>query len=195
MEATELDTNGYDGTYKLVGGRVAFDFVNTISWPTADRRHDWLTSPANVAAWLVAVGLDADLPIRDVDIPAIHELRATIHSAVSPLAHGQPPTPDTIERLNIHIAAGGADLRINALTLEWQWEEAVSAIDLFRSVVDDAADIVVGGVRDRVKHCPSCDWLFEDQTRNGRRRWCDMADCGSRAKSREYYHRTRKTSP
>lgn len=195
MEATELDSNGYGGTYKLVGGRLAFDFVNTISRRAADRHHDWLSSPENVTGWLAAVGLDADVPIRDADIPVIHALRATIGDAVSPLAHGQPPTPAAIESLNVHIALVGAELRINPHTLEWQWDAAVVPIDLFRPVVDDAAHIVVGGVQDRVKCCPSCDWLFEDQTRNGQRRWCDMADCGSRAKSREYYHRTRKATP
>lgn len=207
MEATPLDPNDYDGTYKLIGGRLAFDFLNTISWAATDRRHDWLTSPKNVRLWLEAVGLDAgvldahaldagvldaDVPIRDADIPAIHALRATIHDALSPLAHGQSPSTDAVERLNGHIASVGATRRIDPATLAWGWSQAESALDLFRSVVDDAADILVAGARGRVKHCPSCDWLFEDQTRNGQRRWCDMADCGSRAKSRDYYNRTHK---
>lgn len=192
MEATPLDPNDYDGTYKLIGGRLAFDFLNTISWAATDRRHDWLTSPKNVRLWLEAVGLDAELPIRDADIPAIHALRTTIHDVLSPLAHGQPPSTDAVERLNGHIASVGATRRIHPATLAWGWSQAESALDLFRSAVDDAADILVAGLRDRVKYCPSCDWLFEDQTRNGQRRWCDMADCGSRAKSRDYYNRTHK---
>ncbi|MFD0480100.1 CGNR zinc finger domain-containing protein [Nonomuraea thailandensis] len=35
--------------------------------------------------------------------------------------------------------------------------------------------------------CPSCGWLFLDTTRNGSRRWCSMAMCGSQVKSRRYY--------
>lgn len=38
---------------------------------------------------------------------------------------------------------------------------------------------------DRLKQCPpvDCGWLFLDTTKNGTRRWCDMATCGSRAKA------------
>jgi predicted RNA-binding Zn ribbon-like protein len=33
--------------------------------------------------------------------------------------------------------------------------------------------------------------VFEDESRAGRRRWCDMATCGNRAKVRRY--RARRT--
>lgn len=37
----------------------------------------------------------------------------------------------------------------------------------------------------RLKACPGpdCAWVFRDTTRNGSRRWCDMAGCGNRAKA------------
>jgi predicted RNA-binding Zn ribbon-like protein len=43
----------------------------------------------------------------------------------------------------------------------------------------------------RVKTCrnPDCRWAFYDSTRNRSAVWCDMAVCGSRAKSRRYYAR------
>lgn len=36
----------------------------------------------------------------------------------------------------------------------------------------------------RLKACPGpdCAWVFRDQTRNGSRRWCQMSECGNRAK-------------
>jgi predicted RNA-binding Zn ribbon-like protein len=42
-----------------------------------------------------------------------------------------------------------------------------------------------------VKTCrnPDCRWAFYDSTRNRSAVWCDMAVCGSRAKSRRYYAR------
>jgi len=47
--------------------------------------------------------------------------------------------------------------------------------------------------RARVKECDSdtCDWLFLDRSRNRSRRWCDMSDCGNRAKARRYQARHR----
>lgn len=43
----------------------------------------------------------------------------------------------------------------------------------------------------RVKACasPDCRWGFLDTSRNRSRRWCEMADCGNRAKSRAWRER------
>ena len=44
----------------------------------------------------------------------------------------------------------------------------------------------------RFKACPGpgCAWVFVDTTRNGSRRWCDMAACGNRAKAAAFRART-----
>ena len=48
-----------------------------------------------------------------------------------------------------------------------------------------------GFLAGRCGECPSCRWLFLDTSRNGRRRWCSMATCGSRIKARRHYaHKT-----
>lgn len=39
-----------------------------------------------------------------------------------------------------------------------------------------------------------CGWLFLDESRGKRRRWCDMKDCGSRAKALWYYEKKHKGS-
>lgn len=45
----------------------------------------------------------------------------------------------------------------------------------------------------RVKVCAAedCRWAFLDTSRNGTRRWCDMSDCGNRAKNRVWRERRR----
>lgn len=52
-------------------------------------------------------------------------------------------------------------------------------------VVESAADALVLGELARVRRCadPRCPRVFYDSTKNGRRRWCDMAACGNRAKA------------
>lgn len=46
----------------------------------------------------------------------------------------------------------------------------------------------IGGAWRRVKACaePGCRWAFLDLSRNASRRWCDMAECGNRAKNRTW---------
>lgn len=45
----------------------------------------------------------------------------------------------------------------------------------------------------RLKACPGpeCAWVFRDTSRNGSRRWCDMAWCGNRAKAAAFRARAR----
>jgi len=46
----------------------------------------------------------------------------------------------------------------------------------------------VSGAWPRIKVCaePDCRWAFLDLSRNGSRRWCDMSECGNRAKNRAW---------
>jgi predicted RNA-binding Zn ribbon-like protein len=48
----------------------------------------------------------------------------------------------------------------------------------------------------RLKACPGpdCGWVFHDRSRNGSRRWCDMAECGNRAKGAAFRARHRHTT-
>lgn len=189
MEPLALDPGEYPGSYKLVGGRVSLDFVNTISWPDTDRQHDWLAIPSNVITWLEAVGVQAP-SVGRADIPEVHVVRRIISDALRPIANGQHPSPAALERFNEVLARAQAR-RVIDPELGWAWRPPEDVFDLLAPVVADAADLITTDDHSRLKHCPSCDWLFEDQTRNGRRRWCDMADCGSRAKARTYYQRTK----
>ncbi|TKA12045.1 hypothetical protein FCI23_09025 [Actinacidiphila oryziradicis] len=47
----------------------------------------------------------------------------------------------------------------------------------------------------RLKICPSehCQWAFYDHSKNRSGTWCQMAECGNRAKARAY--RNRRTEP
>ena len=46
----------------------------------------------------------------------------------------------------------------------------------------------------RIRVCPACAWLFLDASRNGSRRWCDMAVCGNRNKAHLHYRKKRQTA-
>jgi predicted RNA-binding Zn ribbon-like protein len=60
-------------------------------------------------------------------------------------------------------------------------------------IVESAAEALIQGELARVRRCadPRCPRVFFDSTRNGRRRWCDMATCGNRAKAARFRARER----
>ena len=199
MDPLPLDPGSYGGTYKLVGGEPCLDFVNTVSWPGTDREHDWLDRPANVTAWAVAAGVLDDAgrrrldarPVPDADLSTVHRARHDLRAVLDPLAHGDAPPASAIETLNEWLKGAAAHRRIDSSTRHWTWVEPSTLPDLLAPVVWNAADVLTGADASRLGHCPACGWLFYDSTRNRSRRWCDMADCGSRDKALRYYHRTK----
>lgn len=60
-------------------------------------------------------------------------------------------------------------------------------------IVESAADSLIADELARVRRCGDsrCSRVFLDATRNGRRRWCDMATCGNRAKAARFRERER----
>jgi len=188
VESLGLDPGGYGGSYKLIGGRLSLDFVNTVSYHNQHREHDWFDPPTNIARWLRAAGL-VNIAAGPPDLAAIIEMRTRMSAVLDSLARHDQPAAEDVERFNADLARASTRRRLDPGRLTWTWSDPVSALDAFAAVVEDAADVITSADRSRLRHCPGCGWLFEDHTRNNRRRWCDMADCGSRAKARAYYQR------
>ena len=65
--------------------------------------------------------------------------------------------------------------------------------DALARMAERLVDVVAGGHEDRLRICdnPTCRWVFYDTSRTGRRRWCDMATCGNRAKAARHRARAR----
>ena len=63
-------------------------------------------------------------------------------------------------------------------------------------IVESAADALILGELPRVRRCADarCLRVFYDSTKNGRRRWCDMATCGNRAKAARHRQKLRARS-
>jgi predicted RNA-binding Zn ribbon-like protein len=60
-------------------------------------------------------------------------------------------------------------------------------------IVESAAEALVLAELPRVRRCADlrCLRVFYDGTKNGKRRWCDMATCGNRAKAARHRKRLR----
>ena len=63
------------------------------------------------------------------------------------------------------------------------------------AIVETVATSVARGTWRRLKICAAadCRWVFYDDSRNGAGRWCSMAACGNRVKTRTYRQRQRAT--
>ncbi len=157
---------------KAVAGRLALDFVNTADWtPFGTILKDRIASLADLSAWAVQMGLAQAR--WDGSLEALRDFRAGVRQAIL----GQSSLD-----LSVHLSPPDAPM---ALWLRRQpLRDLVAASTL--SILSDPREL------ERVKLCPGhdCGWLFLDETKNARRKWCLMEVCGNRAKSSRHYART-----
>lgn len=183
----DLDPGTYAGTYKLVGGSLALDFANLVSYRGDHREHDWLDPPSNVSRWCAAVGLDAAVAEPPAELKRFREVTARTFLAI---AEGARPTDADLSEIGARAAGVWARrrLRFPAEASAAQW--VVSAASLSDEVAAAAAALLTSAdALLRVSACSGCGWLFLDTSRNRRRQWCDPADCGNRARQRRHYER------
>lgn len=191
-----------------VGGSLALDFANTVGG-TRVRPKEYLTAYAALLEWSEETGAvrpevaDRLRGIAERDPAAAEavrlralELREAIYRIFDAVASGIPPDGSDLEILNERLGPAMAELRVDRVEEGFGWRSNVDAGDLespLGPVARDAAELLISADLDRIKQCGGhdCAWLFVDESRNRSRRWCDMADCGNRAKQRRHYRRTR----
>jgi predicted RNA-binding Zn ribbon-like protein len=68
--------------------------------------------------------------------------------------------------------------------------------DALARLCDPLVQELTGGDPERIRICANdtCRWVFFDTSRTGRRRWCDMATCGNRAKAARHRARAKDKS-
>jgi len=184
---------------------TCLEFTKTVGWAERDRPDDELTSYEALLAWAEREGLLARaererLGRRAADRPqeaarvrerAI-ELRGVIYRIFSAVGEGQRPAPSDIEQLNAFLPS--ASVRRGIVPAEggyaWGWlEDRDDPLDrVLWPIIYSAASLLTWSDVDRVRLCRAddCGWLFVDASRNRSRRWCDMSDCGNRAKAQRY---------
>ncbi len=168
---------------------------------TGHEEADELADGAALASWWAGVrgptAVDASSSAAGLD--ALRGLRRTVRQAASrnngggtvPSGVGPDDGPASLADLALRPQLSGG-----AVTLVPQHAGDLAA--------DVAAAGLVALLRatarptwSRVKACRAtdCGWVFVDASRNGSRRWCDMATCGNRAKTTTFRARRRVPRP
>jgi predicted RNA-binding Zn ribbon-like protein len=197
-----------DHDIELAGGALALDFANTVGGTHVSPTHDHLRSYSDMASFAVlAGGLSPSVAKRLAEraerdprrAAAVYELgialRESIWAVFSALASGESPRDSDLALIGDAAAAGAARSRLVYDRDGVGWSLPSDGEELERPLWDiarSAADLLTSSEnRDRIKECASttCEWVFLDRSRNHSRRWCDMSDCGNRAKARRFQAR------
>ena len=189
----------------LVGGNLALDFANTQSGPPGGEPDvESLAGYEDLVAWAVRVGVigspDADRLVRyarrhpreaEAAFERAEALRNRIFTIFASISDDAPPPADALARLRDEEAEALAHAALSAAPggFAWTWSRPGDLDGLRWPIVHAAASLMTAGPLERVKSCGGCRYLFLDETKNGSRRWCSMAECGTRAKMRRFVAR------
>ncbi len=198
----------------LLGGKLCLDYANTADYHASDHPQELLTQYVDLVTWSQHVGIlgksNVQRLLREAsrhpaDATAVLQqaiaLRETIYRVFTAIAHSEQPRANDLAQLSVQAGRAFAQSQIVESGAGYRWEplKDIDALDqMLHPIARSAADLLTSQELGRVRQCADdvdgCGWLFVDTTRNRSRRWCDMRDCGNRAKVRRFLERKRRHS-
>lgn len=175
---------------------TALDFVNTLKFDDG-QPVELLGTTVEALDWLHGHGLVHHEALARADEGAtlrrIRRTRAALRELADSTYEDRPPEPGAIAEVNralrarqvLQLVPGPDGCRLDHRHVGDPVDDALA--NLAEPIVREIA----AGRPERLRACASdtCRWIFYDDSRTGRRRWCDMASCGNRAKAAR--HRAR----
>lgn len=189
----------------LLGGRSCLDFTNTLDWRGSDQPVEFLDSYQDLVAWSIHAGTISAKEASHINqlskkrlskqtkvLRKAIRLRETIYRIFSSLSDGKPAPNDDLIAFNKFLSQTMKNSQIVRTKNGYQLDSKGEMTKLgwiLNPLIHSAADLLVSEELKRVKKCgdPACGWLFLDTSRNKSRRWCNMSDCGNRAKAKRFY--------
>ena len=177
---------------------LCLEFANTRYWRGQEAPTETLNAPEDLAAWTTAnEGLKLAKPPARREFDRAIEVRELIHRLFDAHAQAKAPAARDVEALNEALSEAPARTTLKRERGSYAWDvdmRSGTALALLAPVLWTAGDLLAGPRLGRVRRCanPECGWLFLDDSRAGKRRWCSMSSCGNRAKARRHYHRSKE---
>lgn len=193
--------------FELTGGDLALDFANTLARRFMPEPREDLREYGDLVEWGTLAGAIApaeghalrSLADRNprgarAALAKARAVREAVFEAFDAVAGGRPVAPGPLARVNEALAEALGRLRLRPGGDGWTWAGPLDLDRVVWPVARAAAQLLTGPDRPLVRECGAsdCAWLFLDRSRNGTRRWCDMAVCGNREKARRFQARSRR---
>lgn len=187
-----------------------FDFLNTEDTengfpveklPTLDTALAWFVDRGVVhveGANRVRAQAAASDHLEASELGRVHGVRSALREVAHSISEHRAPDTAALETINralharqvIELVPAPDGCSVDHRHVGDPIDDALAR--LTEPLVSELTD----GHPDRIKTCASdtCDWIFYDDSRTSRRRWCDMATCGNRAKAARHRARSRTAS-
>jgi predicted RNA-binding Zn ribbon-like protein len=195
----------------LKSGHPVLEFTNTVSDHASEHPGETLFKYEDLLSWTKRVrllrGEQVEILTRKAagqpDKAAVVfgkslDLREAIYRIFVAQTKGKSPADTELAMLNSVLAplTNGAQVGYATGRYEWQWNFDQTALEApLRIIALSAVDLMTSENLKWVGQCADedgCGWLFVDTSKNHSRRWCDINDCGNRAKQRRYQKKVQR---
>jgi predicted RNA-binding Zn ribbon-like protein len=181
---------------RLDGGRPCLDFVNTIHDRFATVPVDYLATPRQYLEWCLRARLlnpheAGRIAVAPGVMGEVRIFREHLHALISARIDGDAAPANALRECDRWLHQAWADLSLDPVSPEGvSWSAAVADARLpLKRIALSMLDVLRTAEAHRLKRCASpdaCGWLFYDDSKGGRRRWCAMETCGTIEKMRRY---------
>jgi len=199
----------------LIVRELCLDFANTAEWHASEHPEEKLKTYNDLVKWALLseilsekeaqelIGKAKREPSRAEEVlKRAIELREAIYHVLSDVVKGNLPPKKDMAVISRNLSKTMSRSRLDHTKdgFIWSTSRAEGELDcMLDPIVRSAADLLTSDSLERMKECADdrgCGYLFMDKSRNRSRRWCDMTDCGNRAKAQRFYRkRQKKQSP
>ncbi|MGR2738156.1 CGNR zinc finger domain-containing protein [Billgrantia sp. Q4P2] len=174
--------------HDFIAGDPCLDFLNTVGDTGKTRSVERLTDRQALIDWARASGLveaEAALPLSEREFDEALALRECLYTLFAGIARGHAPA-EAWEPVRDRLADAVASSRLELG--EPTPLHAAEPCFLERIALATLA-LLYSSRLPRLKECGRCSWLFLDQSKAQRRRWCRTEVCGNRARVERHYRR------
>ena len=172
------------------------DFCNTAGEHLSVRPDELLLDWESFLRWATQVGLIGaqsyfELVRRPEPLDGIILLREAIYRLGLAIAGGARISKGDLDVVRKNAKAPLPDINFSDNAGQWRPAPLHASEQICAVLATESLSLFCSPKAERIGVCEggNCGWLYLDESRGKRRRWCDMNDCGSRAKARRYYEK------
>jgi predicted RNA-binding Zn ribbon-like protein len=194
---------------KFVGGSLCLDFVNTVGGRDVAGGviRDKIACYEDLAAWSLPAGSLSRRAVADLlrlaagnrreagaTLARAVRFREALYRILVRLSRRRRPLEADVAVVRGEVAIARSQQRLSARGAGFAWAlqaRPARPDHVLWPVALSAGEFLTSAAGERLRQCRGdlCGWFFLDASRNGTRHWCDMRDCGNRAKVKRFRER------
>ena len=195
-------------TLELDGGTLCLNFVNSVKNRFEKPFYEFIITPDDWILWSNRtqicdsltkehlskyVSENNDKAIRELN--RIIKVREVLYRIFRNIAYKKSPLIEDIRIFNNELSFSFRYLNIEInnnleTILIWNYKEPDLLYTLL-PIIKSAYELLTTDLKERIKECPNCGWLYLDKSKSNSRIWCNMKTCGNTMKIKKYYEKNK----